>query len=61
MGMCFAFISIGALIGSPIGGVLIKKGFDKTWIFGGVLALAGAFMMLATRVAHKGWGIAVKA
>jgi predicted MFS family arabinose efflux permease len=61
MGMSFALISIGALVGSPIGGALIKKGFDKTWIFGGVLAVFGASLMLATRVAHKGWALTAKA
>lgn len=61
MGMSFAFISVGALVGSPIGGALLKKGFEKTWIFGGVLPIVGAILMLASRVAHKGWALTAKA
>ncbi|PVI04849.1 MFS general substrate transporter [Periconia macrospinosa] len=41
MGQCFACVSIGLLIGTPIGGAILdtKSGFTGTWIYGGVLLM----------------------
>jgi predicted MFS family arabinose efflux permease len=61
MGMCFMFISVGVLIGAPIGGAILNhSGFTPLWIYGGVLVIAGAVLMTLTRGLHKGWGLMTK-
>jgi predicted MFS family arabinose efflux permease len=62
MGMCFAFVSIGVLIGTPIAGAILDTaGFTSVWIFGGVLTLIGGSVMFASRIAFKGWDLMIKA
>lgn len=61
MGMCFTVVSIGLLIGTPISGqILNATGFPQTWVFGGVLVIAGSIVIAASRVAKGGWGLMVK-
>jgi len=58
MGMCFAVVAIGLLIGAPIGGVILDAhGFNSVWIFGGVLLCSGGSIMGLSRVLHRGWGL----
>lgn len=62
LGMAFAFVAIGVLIGSPIGGVILRsKGYTSLWVFGGVLSVVGGVVLVLARVAHKGWKPLVKA
>jgi len=62
MGMCFAMVAIGVLIGTPIAGAILSAAnFTSVWIFGGVLTIAGAMIMGASRVVFKGWALMVKA
>jgi MFS family permease len=61
MGMAFMFISTGVLIGTPIGGAILKaSGFTALWIYGGVMVIAGTALMALTRGLHKGWDIRTK-
>ncbi|KAH9871852.1 hypothetical protein J1614_006110, partial [Plenodomus biglobosus] len=58
LGQSFAFVSIGLLIGTPIGGaVLDKSGFDALWTFGGCMLFGSAACLIMARVAFKGWGL----
>jgi len=62
LGMCFGFVAAGTLVGGPIGGALLNaRGFNSTWIFGGVMCIAGGVIMLLSRVTFKGWRFMVKA
>lgn len=57
LGQSFAFVSIGLLIGTPIGGAILdNKGFDALWTFGGSMLFASAAFLIMARVAFKGWG-----
>jgi MFS family permease len=62
LGMYFSLVAVGTLIGTPIGGAILKaSGFTALWIYGGTLVTAGGFFIFATRVAHKGWKPRIKA
>ncbi len=58
LGMSFGIVSIGALIGTPIGGAILDhSGFNGLWIYGACMLFAsGAFLALA-RVSFVGWGL----
>jgi len=61
MGMCFAFISIGVLVGTPIAGaILTASSFTYVWVFGGVLTILGGLIMAAARVFKAGWSLTAK-
>ena len=56
-GTMFAILSIGALIGNPIGGAMVAAeggAFTHAKIFSGVLILAGATGFVATRTSIVG-------
>ncbi|KAF2457566.1 major facilitator superfamily domain-containing protein [Lineolata rhizophorae] len=56
MGMAFGFAAIGILIGSPIGGAVLKSGgYNAIWIWGGVLMLSSGLLYIVTRIAKFGW------
>jgi MFS family permease len=65
-GTMFAFISIAALCGNPIGGALIdtsqpgKSGFLHMQIFAGVIMIAGSAFFVASRVSVAGWKLSKK-
>jgi predicted MFS family arabinose efflux permease len=62
LGMCFAFVAVGALIGTPIGGAILKaSGFTALWVYSGTLTIVGSLVIYASRVAHKGWNPMIKA
>lgn len=61
LGMCFAVVSVGMLIGAPIGGVILDAhGFTSVWVFGGVLMVTGGLIMGLSRGFKVGWSLAVK-
>ncbi|KAK5156807.1 hypothetical protein LTR04_005574 [Oleoguttula sp. CCFEE 6159] len=61
MGMGFAIISIGLLIGTPIcGQVLAHAGFTYVWVFGGAMTVVGGSFIGAARVFQGGWALTKK-
>ena len=61
MGMGFAFVSIGMLVGTPItGAILDASGFNYVWIFGGTLSTFGAIFTMLCRFAQGGWKLRKK-
>ncbi|CAO2658222.1 Nn.00g059450.m01.CDS01 [Neocucurbitaria sp. VM-36] len=62
LGQSFAFVALGVLIGTPIGGaVLDRSGFDALWTFGGCMLFGSAAFLIAGRISFKGWGLMTKA
>lgn len=62
MGQSFAIVSIGLLVGTPIGGEIQEhSGFDYLWVFGACLLFGSAALLTCARVAFKGWSPMVKA
>lgn len=58
LGQTFACLSIGVLIGTPIGGAILDhSGFDMLWTYGGIMLFASASFLAMARVAFKGWGL----
>ncbi|KAF2673244.1 MFS general substrate transporter [Microthyrium microscopicum] len=56
LGMCFAWVAFGTLLGSPIGGIIIDSyGYTAGWVWGGCFSIAGGVLILLSRVAHGGW------
>lgn len=61
MGMGFAFVSIGLLIGTPITGAILQaSGFNAIWIYGGTFMCVGSIFMMLARFAQGGWAMWVK-
>ena len=61
LGMCFATVGIGMLIGPPMQGAVIDKaGFAAVWIFGGVVTLGGVGLLTASRLFFKGLTLRAK-
>ncbi len=61
-GSLFAFISVAALTGSPIGGALVTAnngGFIYLQIFCGVVIMAGSCIFLASRTVQAGFKLKV--
>lgn len=56
MGMAFAGVACGVLVGTPIAGAILKRyGYDAIWIYGGVFTCAGAFVMFVARGMKLNW------
>ncbi|KAF2144961.1 uncharacterized protein K452DRAFT_284346 [Aplosporella prunicola CBS 121167] len=56
MGMAFAAIACGILVGTPVAGVILNAvGFKYVWVFGGVTTIAGSCFMFAARGLKHGW------
>ena len=56
MGMGYAVMAIGNLIGTPSAGAILQdRGFDAMWIFGGVMSIAGGMTMLLSRSIQGEW------
>lgn len=61
MGMGYAVMMIGNLIGSPVAGAILQqRGFNSMWIFAGVMSIAGGLGMLLSRNFQGGWKILVR-
>jgi predicted MFS family arabinose efflux permease len=62
LGQSFAFVAVGVLIGTPIGGVVLDhSGFDALWTFGGCLLFASAMFLGAARWSRVGFAVRRKA
>jgi predicted MFS family arabinose efflux permease len=62
LGQSFAFISLGVLIGTPIGGAVLERGgFAALWTYGGCMLVASGVLLVAARVSWRGWGLLKKA
>lgn len=61
MGMACAVVSLGLLIGTPVGGAILNRGWIALQAFGGAALLFSTVIMMASRVAKVGWGLTVKA
>ncbi|KAI6905800.1 MFS general substrate transporter [Hortaea werneckii] len=59
MGMGFAIISIGLLIGTPIDGAILNSSgeYQYVWLFGGLLTICGTLCMLGTRITKGGFSL----
>jgi MFS family permease len=56
MGMGYAVMTIGNLIGTPVAGAILQsKGFNSMWIFGAIMSIAGGLTMMVSRNIQGGW------
>jgi MFS family permease len=61
MGMGFAIISIGGLIGAPIAGVVLSsRGWVAVWAYAGATASAGSLLLGASRMVRSRGKLIVK-
>lgn len=60
MGMSYVFGAFGALIGNPVAGLLVKKGWIGPAAFCGSCNAIGAIFIFASRVKKAGWKITTK-
>ncbi|KAB8269047.1 major facilitator superfamily domain-containing protein [Aspergillus minisclerotigenes] len=56
MGMGYAVMTIGNLIGTPVAGAILQdKGFNSMWIFGAVILITGGVTMMVSRNIQGRW------
>ncbi|KAE8307278.1 hypothetical protein BDV41DRAFT_555264 [Aspergillus transmontanensis] len=56
MGMGYAVMTIGNLIGTPVAGAILQdKGFNSMWIFEAVILIAGGMTMMVSRNIQGQW------
>lgn len=61
MGMGFAVISIGGLIGTPIGGIVLgTNSWTSLWAYAGATAFAGGLLMGCSRMVRSKGKLIVK-
>lgn len=61
IGMGFAVVAFGMLIGTPISGAILSaSSFNAVWAFAGALTLGGAVLMIGARVSQGGWHLLTK-
>jgi MFS family permease len=63
MGQCFFFSAFGLLCGTPVSGAILKSsgGWLGVQLFSGVTIFATGCLLVAARVASRGWNIRIKA
>ncbi|KAL5114458.1 hypothetical protein ACEQ8H_007655 [Pleosporales sp. CAS-2024a] len=62
LGQSLAIVSIGILIGTPIGGAILDSGgFPALWAFGGAMLFAGTALHISARLSWAGWRLMKKA
>ncbi|KAJ5811776.1 MFS general substrate transporter [Penicillium riverlandense] len=50
MGMGYAAMTVGNLIGTPVAGTILQDhGFNAMWVFGGIMSVAGGLAMMMSR------------
>jgi predicted MFS family arabinose efflux permease len=56
MGMGYAVMTIGNLIGTPVAGAILQSnGFNSMWIFGAIMSIAGGLTMMVSRSIQGQW------
>ncbi|RMZ41958.1 monocarboxylate permease [Aspergillus flavus] len=61
MGMGYAVMTIGNLVGTPAAGAILQnRGFNAVWIFGGGLSIAGGIAMMISRNFQGGWKLLIR-
>ncbi|KAL5360115.1 major facilitator superfamily domain-containing protein [Aspergillus floccosus] len=56
MGMGYAVMAVGNLIGTPSAGAILQdRGFNGMWVFGGVMSIAGGAAMMMSRKVQGEW------
>ena len=61
MGMGFAIISIGGLIGTPIAGIILNAhGWTSMWLFAACTAVGGGCLMFVSRMFKSNWRLIAK-
>ena len=63
IGMCFTVVSVAALTGPPIAGVLIQAGgghYLYAQVWGGSVVFAGGLVLIAARICKTGWNLRVR-
>ncbi|TVY35151.1 Aspyridones efflux protein [Lachnellula occidentalis] len=60
MGMSFTFGALGLLVGNPVAGVLLKKGWIAPATFCGTANILAALCILGARVKKAGWKLKIK-
>jgi MFS family permease len=63
MGQCFFFSAFGLLCGTPVSGAILKSsgGWVGVQLFSGLTIFLAGCLLVAARVASKGWRINMKA
>ncbi|GMG33042.1 unnamed protein product [Aspergillus oryzae] len=61
MGMGYAVMTIGNLVGTPAAGAILQnRGFNAVWIFGGGVSIAGGIAMMISRNFQGGWKLLIR-
>ncbi|KAE8318201.1 hypothetical protein BDV41DRAFT_560961 [Aspergillus transmontanensis] len=61
MGMGYAVMTIGNLVGTPAAGAFLQnRGFNVMWIFGGGVSIAGGIAMMMSRNFQGGWRLLIR-
>lgn len=56
MGMGYLVMTVGTLVGTPTAGAILQnRGFNAMWVFGGVMSMAGAGVMMVSRSIQADW------
>ncbi|KAE9574040.1 Aspyridones efflux protein apdF [Colletotrichum fructicola] len=56
LGMAYSVMSVALLLGSPVGGALVRTfGYSSAWIWAGVCLALGSVMIACSRGMAKGW------
>lgn len=61
MGMNFGISGLGLLVGNPVAGVLLEKGWVAPAMFCGTANILAAIFIFAARINKAGWKLYVKA
>ncbi|TEA21358.1 Aspyridones efflux protein apdF [Colletotrichum sidae] len=58
LGMAYSVMSVALLLGSPVGGALVRQfGYDRAWIWAGVCLALGSVTIACSRGVATGWAL----
>lgn len=61
MGMGFAVVAFGILVGTPITGAILQSaGFKYIWIYGGTMLVVGSTFIALARLTQGKWKLWIK-